>query len=231
MDAMEVRKRLDMLRWYFIKKGETLEQTLVDACRHVQPNTAQTVMTELLDVSRYRIVSDEAWKHLQADASPSVPVYSISSVFLRDAFSALANAPEEDMRFATGIEVGPRAYAITRLLQFKLSLRTVVAAEGDQVSVNKVLIFLHNAAHKLLATVHIHPGSGEHATLPSSTDLDFHRRLELGGYPVVGAIFCRRGFIRFFSHKRTFNISLYGKGVEAVSENVFKLTSIDPVQG
>jgi hypothetical protein len=231
MDTTEIRKRLDTLRWYFVKRGEKLEKALVDACRHVRPDVAQNTMVELLDLSRYRIVSDEVWQHIQADAELSVPVYTISTVFVKDAFLALANAPEEDMRFATGIEVGPRAYAITRLLQFKLSVRTIVAAEGDQASVNRVLIFLENAGHKLLFTFHIHPGRGPNATCPSSTDMDFARRLERGNYPVVHAVFCRQGYVRFFSYKRTFKVSLYGKGVEEVDENIYRLTSGDPVQG
>jgi hypothetical protein len=118
-------------------------------------------------------------------------------------------------------------------MQFKLSVKSVVYAKGDQVSVNRALIYLYNHGHLLLNTWHIHPGRGSGANHPSGIDMDLHKRLESGSYPVVGAIFCREGYVRFFSYEREFKVSIYGSGVEVIDadESLFKLTDISPVQG
>ena len=208
---------------YLVRTATKLETKLLEACRRIDEPTALGALTELLDVRHVKHVAEKMLA--TTPTTPEVPTYMLSSLFIQDAVHSLTQDAEEDLRYATGFAVERNAYAITRLLEFELSRKTVVAAEGAQESVNRLMIFLHNHDHKLYMTWHSHPGSGPSSTAPSSTDLDFHRRLELGNYPVIGAIVSRQGYVRFFSYQRTFKVSIYGKGMEAVNEqqHLYKL--------
>ena len=43
----------------------------------------------------------------------------------------------------------------------------------------------------------------------------------------LGAIFSRDGYVRFFRLDRSFEIEIYGEGVEKHEDNVYRLTHID----
>jgi len=231
MDKMTLEEGLGTVIKYLTESSIELEQALVKACRNVNEQEAKSIMPRLVKVHSVKRISEDAMAAATVQADK--PTYRISSLFLKDAFNALSGAPEEDMRFATGIVLGPNMYAVTRLMKFKLSIKSAVYAKGDQVSVNKVLIYLYHNGHLLLVTLHIHPGGGPEANYPSGIDMDLHKRLESGKYPVIGAIFCREGYVRFFSYEREFKVSIYGNGVEVIdaNESLFKLTDIGPVQG
>ena len=210
---------------FLVRTATKLETRLLEACRRIDEPTALGTLAELLDVTHVKRASERALS--PPPNAPGVPTYMLSSLFIEDAIQLLTQGAEEDLRFATGLVVAPKTYAITRLLEFELRRRSVVAAEGEQESVNRLMIFLHNHDHKLFMTWHSHPGGGPSATAPSSTDMDFHRRLELGNYPVIGAIVSRQNYVRFFSYQRPFKVSIYGKGMEAVNEqqHLYKLHS------
>lgn len=231
MNIVKMREGLGRIQRFFTQASETLGRNLLTACERVDESAAKGIMSELLRVSEAKKVCEVAMADLGTESE--VPVYILSTMFVQDAFRLLTQGPEEDLRFATGLVTGPNILAVTRLLQFDMKLRSVIAAQGDQASVTRVLIYLHNHDHKLFMTWHSHPGSGKGATTPSSTDIDFHRRLELGGYPVIGAICSRQGYVRFFSYRRAFKVSVYGKGMEVIDEqhSIFRLTSISTVQG
>ncbi len=55
--------------------------------------------------------------------------------------------------------------------------------------------------------------------------------MEAGNYPVVGAIVNRKGYVRFFSYKRAFNVSVYGAGMEVIDEqsHVYKFDKIGSI--
>ncbi len=71
-----------------------------------------------------------------------------------------------------------------------------------------------------------HPSRGINSNNPSSTDFSNQERLEKGNYKTIGGIFSRDGYLRFFSDKLQYKISISGKGVENVSKGVYKLTEI-----
>ena len=95
----------------------------------------------------------------------------------------------------------------------------------------RILIYLDQHNHKLFMTLHSHPGSGKDATHPSSIDMDYARRLEMGGYVAIGAIFDRMGYVRFYSHKMPFRVSVYGAGVEVIDEQhrIYKISTRDTI--
>jgi hypothetical protein len=62
-------------------------------------------------------------------------------------------------------------------------------------------------------------------TQPSQTDLTTRQRYEQGGYPLVGAIFVKDGFVRFFAN-HPFTITIFGKGVKQIDEHVFAIRNL-----
>jgi hypothetical protein len=229
MDNTKVKNDVGVIYDYLAKRTNRLEAKLLDACRQSDEPAALGTLTELLDVSQVKRVSENVLGQLPNGAA--VPTYQLSALTIQEACADLTKTADEDLRFATGFPIAPLTYAVTRLLQFELKRRSMVGAEGEQEAVARILIGLHHHDHKLYMTWHSHPGSGAGSTTPSSIDMDFHRRLEAGNYPVIGAIVNRQGYVRFFSYKRVFKVSIYGKGMEVVNEQscVFKLDKIGAV--
>lgn len=229
MNSERLKRDAAVIYSYLAKKAETLETHLLNACRQTDEPTALAVMSELLDVAHIKKVSAGVVDQLPAE--PTVATYMMSTLTIREACAILTKTDDEDLRFATGLVVAPMQYAITRFLDFELKRKSAVFAEGEQEAVARLMIGLHHSDHKLFMTWHSHPGNSASSTTPSHIDMDFHRRLEAGNYPVVGGIVNRDGYVRFFSYKRPFKISIYGKGVEVIDErhNVYKLNKISAI--
>lgn len=229
MNSTKLREDAGIVYSYLAKKAQKLEAHLLDACRQTDEPTALAVLSELLDVAHIKRVSAGVSEQLPAE--PTEATYMMSALTIREACTILTKTDDEDLRFATGLVVAPMQYAITRFLDFELRRKSAVFAEGEQEAVARLMIGLHNVDHKLFMTWHSHPGSGAGSTTPSHIDQDFHRRLEAGNYPVIGGIVNRQGYVRFFSYKRPFKISIYGKGVELIDEkyNVYKLDKISAI--
>lgn len=154
----------------------------------------------------------------------NTPLYLITSLFLRDSFGLLNHRGVESLHFVTGPEIaGIRI--LDQIISFNLEHQSVVYAKGDVAAIRNVLIQLNEDKFRLWGYFHIHPGMGEHSTLPSGTDLNLDRLLDNGNYEAIGAIFSRDGFIRFFS-RREFRVQIYGEGVEKVNEKLYRLVKI-----
>ena len=230
MENTKINKDVGIIHEFLAKTANRLEARLLDACRQSDESAALGTLAELLDVSYVKRVSASVMADMPNKTA--IPTYLLSTLTILEACGVLTKTADEDLRFATGVVVAPMKYAVTRLLQFELKRKSAVAAEGEQQAVNRLLIGLHNHDHKLFMTWHSHPGSGANSTTPSSIDMDFHRRLEVGNYPVIGGIVNRQGYVRFFSYKRPFRVSIYGKGMEVVDEQhyIFKLVKSGPIQ-
>jgi proteasome lid subunit RPN8/RPN11 len=150
------------------------------------------------------------------------PLYLMSSLFLEDSYRYLVRDPAEDMHFVTGNELGG-VRVLERMLTFEKSTRSCVGVAGDPASTHRTLIALDAKGHRLTAWMHSHPGCGPWATRPSPTDLDHQQRLERGGYPAIGAIFSRDGYLRFFSKATDFRVAIFGKGVTRHDERLYHL--------
>jgi proteasome lid subunit RPN8/RPN11 len=156
--------------------------------------------------------------HILGDPAPE---YIVSSLFLVQSHRVLASCPDENMLIATGKDFGPVKIIDTQV-SVEVSEQSKVFVRADSDSLGKALCSLDDYGHKLLAWFHSHPGTGPASVNPSATDLDTQNRLERGGYPVVGGIFSRDGYIRFFSIKNRFSsIRIYGKLVEKKDETTF----------
>jgi hypothetical protein len=146
----------------------------------------------------------------------------MSSLFLRKAYGDLVRDSAEQMHFVTGPE-SPDCRVLAEILTFEKIARTAVGVEGDPRATHRTLIQLGETGHRLLAWMHSHPGRGAHATKPSGTDLAHQARLERGGYPTIGVIASRDGYLRFFSKDMPFTLHVTGDDVRKINDRVYRL--------
>lgn len=161
--------------------------------------------------------------------APAVPEYFISSRFLTECASYLLADSQgfERLHMVTGIQPGANRYTLDYMDKVAMAEQSETGARADQRSFTQALIHLTEWGHALHGLFHSHPGQGAGATHPSQKDLMTHKRLERGDYPLIGAIFVRGGYVRFFSTERPFTVTIYGRGVENVSgePHVYKIKS------
>jgi proteasome lid subunit RPN8/RPN11 len=151
--------------------------------------------------------------------------YVVSSLFLHDCFDFLNTKKTESLHFVTGPQLD-NISILDRIVDFEIEIQNSIFAKGNSESVRKALIQLEKIEHKLQGCFHIHPGKGIASTIPSSTDLTLQETFDKGGYKVIGGIFSRDGYIRFYSSIDS-KIQVYGKGVEEIDGKFYHLTKID----
>lgn len=157
-----------------------------------------------------------------------ITTYMTGSWYLYECFNFLRQGTDEDIHYVTGVQIED-ILTLDRLIPFYLAQKSAVYVKGDLVSSTACLIRMEELGHRLHAWFHIHPGESSDSIHPSSIDINQQKMLERGGYPVIGGIFSRDGFVRFFSIEREFEISVYGKGVEKIGEKLYRLTKIREV--
>lgn len=153
------------------------------------------------------------------------PLYLCCSWFLRECLESLTRCDKESMLYTTGLELGS-VRTLDRQLGFQYKEQTGVYVAAESQSNRNTLAKLDSAGQRLLAWFHSHPGRGASATLPSDIDNDHQGDLEQGGYPAIGAIFSRDGYVRFFSSEKEFDVIILGKNMEHIHEKLFKLTNL-----
>jgi len=154
------------------------------------------------------------------------PLYLVGSSFLMGAYNALTETSDEHLVYATGPEDGKRAFAISQLVTFELAEKSAVSAAPDPTSQLEALTELDRRGERLLAVLHSHPGRGAGATTPSSVDRSTQEGLEKMGYPTIGVIFSRDGFVRFFSVNRKFRVAVSGTGIEPAGDHIYRLSDV-----
>jgi hypothetical protein len=206
---------------------DTAAASLQEKARAAGENWAvEQAFEDVMELRRVRqAVGDLAQRET---AKASVPLYLASASFLKTTFESLTETPDEHLVYATGPEDGKQAFALTRLITFGLAEQTPVSAKPEPTSQRDALIELDRQGERLLAVLHSHPGHGESATKPSSVDQTTQEGLEKMGYPAIGAIFSRDGFVRFFSVNRPFRVAVSGTGVERVGDRVFRVGNDAP---
>lgn len=212
-------------------KGEKALSAIREDLKSGERAFLETRLEQLYSAFDLVELTDEAMKLLSDNRTPAkteIPVcpnYLISSWFLADCLNFLTSNPHghERLHLVTGIKLNHTERTLERFVRVSLSGQSAVHAVADQHDLNTTLIELDERwGHSLHALFHSHPGNGTFATQPSSTDLTTHRRYETGGYPLIGAIFVKDGYCRFFSNQ-PFTITIYGKGVTQIDEHVFKI--------
>jgi hypothetical protein len=183
------------------------------------------------------VLVDEALEILREYSPPTPsfsedkPHYLISSWFLADCHSYLTSDPQrhERLHLVTGIKISPKQRTLERMVKVPLKLSSEVGALADQRELQKALIEMDRRGHPLYGLFHSHPGEGAHATRPSPTDFNTHERYEKA-YSLVGAIFVKDGFVRFFSNNTPFTITIYGEGVTPIdqAQHIYQIENPSP---
>jgi len=187
---------------------------------------ARRTLTRLTDVGEMRQLLIEL-SSAEAE-SEETPNFVIASEVLYSAYRKLCEIPTESILYAVGSRYG-NVYTVERLVPLKLDRSEIAYASADLAASSKVLIDLEPYGSLLTCYFHAHPGRGAGANHPSGIDTNNHARLEKGNYRTVGGIFSRDGYLRFFTDKMPFKITISGKGVDCVGPNLWKLTSAENV--
>ena len=225
-----IKQRPDQLIDQFL--SEKLTATLAELTHQAWQTDGTEMPKATYDRLKYFHQLREALATLTQSegANPLRSVYLISSSFLRDAFRAVTKTRNEDLVYVTGPEDGKRLFALTRLVTFNLAERSIAHAIPEHRSQLRALMRLDKSEERLLATFHSHPGKGARATKPSPTDMSTQHGLEKNGYPAIGAIFSRDGYVRFYSANRLFRVAMSGARIaaEQADDNLFRICDIEP---
>jgi proteasome lid subunit RPN8/RPN11 len=220
-------EKLDMFPGFLEKKleeqkqkKESLLREFNDALDRCDSIRARLCFENLLRTGYQIEVLDELLS--VAGKEKRAGIYVFSSWLLENALSYLVADEKENFLFVTGVETCGK-FIPTRLVPVKPENRSVVRFTSDIGSTFRQLIEMDNRGHRLIAHFHSHPGTGELSAEPSDIDFDDQESLERGGYPAVGAVFNRDGYVHFYSKKRKFGIEIFGKGVRNEHGNVYRI--------
>ena len=147
-------------------------------------------------------------------------VFAVGTKFLYECYEYLTSMGKNEVfHYVTGIRLG-NVLTLDNMQKVKLKEQSYCGAVTEEQSTAEAIINIDKFGHHLHATFHSHPaGIGS----PSSTDLDDLKGLIQGGHKIIGGIFTMDGFLRFYS-LMPFELIIYGKGVEKINENFYKLT-------
>jgi hypothetical protein len=216
-----------------VAAGDRALRAVAEALIQGERPAAEPALTELDFLFDVVAMADAAQRLLREGKPPAeeaqsgVTEYLISSLFLSDCAAYLVDHPKgyERLCLVTGSKKGTLR-TLERMIAVELSEQSTTCAVAEPLDLQRKLIAIDSIGHSLHGLLHSHPGQGRGATRPSGIDLATHAQHERGGYPLVGGIFERSGFVRFFSYDRPFTITVYGTGVEAYEENLFKIGNV-----
>ncbi len=182
------------------------------------------------------VIADMLPPELKATKPVVIFKYMSDSLFLRDCYHYLMQAGIRGKRgrFADEPEwacavTGPRlgeVRVLDRLVMVKIAYQSAGGIRLSTDGLQEALIGLQEEGHSLHGIFHSHRMHGPGGAHPSHTDLDTQEHILEAAYPAIQGIFTEDGYIRFFSFKRPFDVDIYGKGVEHVDHNLFKLQRI-----
>ena len=217
---------IEQQRILLIKKRESLVAQFSKAANGGKQRRLTAISSKIEQANEFLTALDEIEAAAQNGGTPSTRRFAVSSLFLHESFRKLTTDQDEQFFFITGTEI-EGTFVLDQWVEFAHQKRTMMGVTADQRSTHRLLIKLEQFGHRLLAHFHSHPGNGAGSTHPSGTDKDFQNRLESAGHLAVMAIFSRDGFVRFVRLDETFEVDIYGQGVERHAENVFRLTNLD----
>ena len=154
-------------------------------------------------------------------AAPAIASYVINAKFLADCHGFLTSQPNgyERLHLVTGSRLSPTQRTLDYMTKVALDVQSEVGARANDPSLRQALMELDTWGMALYGIFHSHPRQGPAATRPSSIDLATHERYERR-YPVVGCIFVRDGYLRFFRHSsEPFHITIFGSGLVPIAED------------
>ncbi len=157
------------------------------------------------------------------------PLFVINSMTLYDCYGQLTRTRKEDLIVITGSCID-HIRSLERIVSVSLSRQSVVGAKADDQSLADGLINLCEFGLRPLGYFHSHPGIGIDATHPSGTDRDTQSVVERSGGEIIGGIFSRDRFVRFYANGGEPNVKVVGKRVTKVEKNVYRLEAEEDLQ-
>lgn len=204
---------------------------LISKVEKVLEQDVENFQKELENILKFKNQFKNLTQSFVSSLEPKITLkYKTGSLFLKECFEYLTSSPEEVIHLVSGLELEKNIFLLDRLERVEYQA-SMVGAKADIKDLFKKLIEIDEKyGHLLLAVFHSHPFKGTAGTCPSGIDRNLQENLEKASYKAIQAIFSRDGYIRFFSNKLSFEVEIYGKGVEKITEKenekVFKLTEI-----
>ena len=220
---MDPRRLLSRLLWG--KPSGSTPTRVADFTPVPGPRDTATFLPQHRVVSLASLIQEELQRWLDTAGRPARAAYVVDSWFLRTLGGVLTDAPEEDIRYVTGIEVDGLK-VLYRMREMALSRRSVAGAEADGRSSVAALMEMLRHGNRLLAVAHSHPGNGPGATRPSAIDIDYLGAIQRAGAQAIGVIVSRDNCVGFHTVTLPFTVQVVGKGTQEIGKDVYR---IDPV--
>lgn len=158
--------------------------------------------------------------------------FQVSSLFLRDAHTYLCGDPQGRERLAliSGTIGDDGVRVLSRMLNVAMDEASPAYVRAAPRETHKAIVQLcERDGHPLHAMWHSHIMRGANSTRPSAVDLANQERfVNVGWTDTIGGICSCDGFFRLYSTVKDFSLSVYGNGVDLVSdtprEKILKLT-------
>jgi hypothetical protein len=232
-EVFDIYQRLNATKKRALTSGSAATDAIAEAVQRGNRAVADQHVARLDHVFDVIETVDDATRALLAiypqarQASGPASTYVVSSWFLASCAETLLADPQghERLHFVTGVRLDTHR-TLDRMVPVPIESHSAIHAAADQTGAQQALIELDTWGHTVHGLFHSHPGQGREATRPSSTDLATHERYERGGYPLIGAIVVRDGFVRFFSHLAEFSISVFGEGVTQIDTRLFHIKNL-----
>jgi hypothetical protein len=139
----------------------------------------------------------------------------VSSITMHLSFEYLKSRPEELFHYMAGMQLGKKI-VLEQIIKVKPAYQSIGGWKGDSKDSLDKLLSLDKFGHFLGCTVHMHPGFGRSACLPSSVDKRYQEGLEKAKYLAIMGIFSRDGYFRFLRFSGDFEIKILGRGVTTI---------------
>jgi hypothetical protein len=150
------------------------------------------------------------------------PLFVVNSLMLYRSFKLLTRTKNENLHAVTGSALG-RIRSLEQVVPVALSTQGIAGAAAENQSLANELILLSEFGLTALANFHSHPGRGAGATRPSSTDRQTQATIEQSGSDIIGGIFSRDGYVRFYANNREPDVHVVGTRITRVERNVYRL--------
>jgi hypothetical protein len=227
--------------------GRELEQRIEDATRARMTDMAraferlETGWQERLQNGATFVLEAASIRHAIRDAcnygvtpQPMPLRFQASTLFIRDSHALLTGDPDghERLHLVSGTVSEDGVRVLSRMVQVDTDKASAAYVRADAQSTHNTIVELvERDGHQLMGMWHSHIMHGANSTRPSGVDLANQQRfVEIGWDEVIGGIFSLDGYVRLFSTAHDFSLSLYGNGVDIISdgprEKILKLSTI-----
>ncbi len=154
--------------------------------------------------------------------------FVFSSAMLLESFRLCVAKPEEGMHFILGVDLDGSLVG-TQIVSFPYASRSIAGASGVHEATHAIAIQAHEFGHRIIAIIHSHPGSGKGANHPSHVDMKTHETWEKT-HDIVGGIWSRDGYLRFFSADKVFDARVIGSRIQRIEDHVWKIEETSDVE-